>query len=36
MSGKNSLGNDLLQIAWDWLAVMYMHANDGRLRRVKV
>lgn len=23
--GKNDLGDDYLQIAWDWLAIMYLH-----------
>lgn len=27
-SGKNSLGDDFLQIAWDWLAVMYLHPRE--------
>lgn len=27
-SGKNTLGDDFLQIAWDWLAVMYLHPRD--------
>lgn len=27
-TGKNSVGNDYLQIAWDWLAVMYLHPKE--------
>ena len=27
-NGKNSMGDDYLQIAWDWLAVMYLHPRE--------
>lgn len=27
-NGKNVLGDDFLQIAWDWLAVMYIHPRE--------
>lgn len=27
-NGKNSMGDDFLQIAWDWLAVMYLHPRE--------
>lgn len=26
--GKNVMGDDYLQIAWDWLAVMYLHPRE--------
>ena len=27
-SGKNCVGDDYLQIAWDWLAIMYLHPKE--------
>lgn len=27
-NGKNAVGDDFLQIAWDWLAVMYLHPKE--------
>lgn len=27
-NGKNSVGDDFLQIAWDWLAIMYLHPKE--------
>lgn len=27
-NGKNALGDDFLQIAWDWLAIMYLHPKE--------
>lgn len=26
--GKNAVGDDFLQIAWDWLAIMYLHPKE--------
>lgn len=27
-NGKNSMGDEFLQIAWDWLAIMYLHPRE--------
>lgn len=27
-NGKNAVGDDFLQIAWDWMAVMYLHPKE--------
>lgn len=27
-NGKNAVGDDFLQIAWDWLTVMYLHPKE--------
>lgn len=27
-TGKNSMGDDYLQIAWDWLAILYLHPEE--------